>query len=204
MGGSHCCQQGESLEVGFSHRHSPGTQDIYLRQRAWMEVGSTHCHYACGGSEWGTCEPVRGTRAFNLVPDAGVTSLVNLRAPGSEWPVQCDTRSIPAHGQAYGRDTSSAGGCNWGLSGDYSLVMDASLKISRIFRHTLRGAYSSAYHDCMLFNNPTPHRTVESLVMACSENGRDLFQANLNSLLFGKIRGLLRSNFMTSMKPVFA
>ena len=41
-----------------------------------------------------------------------------------------------------------------------------------------------------LFNNPNCHRTVESLVMTCSENGPDLFQANLNSLLFGKYRGL--------------
>ena len=41
-----------------------------------------------------------------------------------------------------------------------------------------------------MFNNPNSHRTVESLVMTCSENGRDLFQANLNSPLFGKFRGL--------------
>ena len=27
-------------------------------------------------------------------------------------------------------------------------------------------------------------------MMACSENGRDLFQMSLNSLLFGKFRGL--------------
>ena len=57
--------------------------------------------------------------------------------------------------------------------------------------------------------------------MTYSENDRDLFQANLNSLLFGKFRGglgvgwvgvgwvggwgyELRSNFMTSTKPVFA
>ena len=53
-----------------------------------------------------------------------------------------------------------------------------------------RGAYSSAQNYCTLFNNPNSHRTVESLVMPCSENGRELFQANLNSLLFGKFRGL--------------
>ena len=33
--------------------------------------------------------------------------------------------------------------------------------------------HSSAYHDCMLFNNPNSHRTGESLVTR-SENGRDL------------------------------
>ena len=58
------------------------------------------------------------------------------------------------------------------------------------YRFHSRGTYSSAYHDCMLFNNPNSHRTVESLVMTCSENGRDLFQANLNSLSFCKFRGL--------------
>ena len=59
-------------------------------------------------------------------------------------------------------------------------------------RYTTTGerAYNSAYHDCMLFNNPNSHRAIESLVMTCSENGRDLFKANLNSLLFGKFRGL--------------
>ena len=42
----------------------------------------------------------------------------------------------------------------------------------------------------MLFNSPNSHRTVESLVITCSENGRDLFQANLNSLFYGKFRSL--------------
>ena len=41
--------------------------------------------------------------------------------------------------------------------------------------------------------------------MSCSDNGRDLFQANLDSLLVGKFRGLwTKEYFMTSMKPVFA
>ena len=60
-----------------------------------------------------------------------------------------------------------------------------------------RGAYSSAYHDCMLFNNPNSHRTVESLGMTCTENGCDLFLVNLNSLLFGKFHGSwTRSNLL--------
>ena len=42
----------------------------------------------------------------------------------------------------------------------------------------------------MLFDNSDSNRTVESLEMACSWNGGDLFQANLNSLLFGKFSGL--------------
>ena len=70
-----------------------------------------------------------------------------------------------------------------------------------------RGAFNSAYHDCMQFNNPNSHRTVETLVMACSETGCNLFQTNLSSLLFGKLHGLvyeLRSNFIASMKPAFA
>ena len=52
----------------------------------------------------------------------------------------------------------------------------------------------------------TSHRTVESLVVTCSENGRDLFQANLkiHSYLASFVVYELRSNFMTSMKPVFA
>ena len=49
------------------------------------------------------------------------------------------------------------------------------------------GVYSSAYHDCMPFNNQNSNRTDKSLVMTCSENGRDLFQVNLNSPLFGKL-----------------
>ena len=53
-----------------------------------------------------------------------------------------------------------------------------------------RGPYSSAQHYCTLFNNPNSHRTVKSFVITCSENGRNLFKANLNSLLFGKFRGL--------------
>ena len=53
-----------------------------------------------------------------------------------------------------------------------------------------RGTYSSAQNYCMLFNNPNSHRTVESLVMTLSENGRDLFQANFDSLLYDKFRGL--------------
>ena len=52
------------------------------------------------------------------------------------------------------------------------------------------GVYSSAETYCMLFNNPHSHRTVESLVMTCSENGRDLFQANLDSLFNTKFLGL--------------
>ena len=50
------------------------------------------------------------------------------------------------------------------------------------------GACISAYNDCMLFNNPNSHRTVESF-MTCSENGRDLFRANLYALCYGKLRG---------------
>ena len=70
------------------------------------------------------------------------------------------------------------------ISVSYSLVI-----ILTGFIHS-RGAYSSAENYCTLFNNPNSHRTVENLVMTCSENGRDLFQANLNLLLFGKFRGL--------------
>ena len=56
-------------------------------------------------------------------------------------------------------------------------------------RHThSRGACSSVY--CMLFDNPNSHRTVESLVTTFSENGRDLFQTNLDSVFIGKFRGL--------------
>ena len=47
-----------------------------------------------------------------------------------------------------------------------------------------READSNAENYCMLFNNPNSHRTVESLVMTFSENGRDLFQANLDSLFY--------------------
>ena len=53
-----------------------------------------------------------------------------------------------------------------------------------------RGAYSSAWNYCMLFNDPNSHRTVESLVTTCSENGRCLFQANSDSQFYGKFRGL--------------
>ena len=76
--------------------------------------------------------------------------------------------------------------------------------VTRHVHHSM-GAYSSAYNYCTLFNNPNSHRTVESLVMTCSENGHDLFQANLDSsYLASFVVYELRSNFMTSMKPVFA
>ena len=52
--------------------------------------------------------------------------------------------------------------------------------------HHSRGAYSSAYHDCMLFNYPNSHQTVKSFVITCPENGRDISKVNLNSLLFVK------------------
>ena len=72
---------------------------------------------------------------------------------------------------------------------EYSAKETTSM-ICMVYTIHSRGAYSSAWNYCTLFNNPNSHRTVESLVMTCSENGRDLFQANLNSLLFDKFRGL--------------
>ena len=54
-----------------------------------------------------------------------------------------------------------------------------------------RGAYSSACHDCMLFNNPnslpSDSRKFGDYKLG---NGRNSFQANLNQPLFGKSRGL--------------
>ena len=40
--------------------------------------------------------------------------------------------------------------------------------------------------------------------MTCSENGRDLFQANLDPLFYDNFRGLrTKEYFLASMKPVF-
>ena len=41
--------------------------------------------------------------------------------------------------------------------------------------------------------------------MTCPENGRDLFQANLDSPFYSKFGGLwTKEYFLASMKPVFA
>ena len=58
------------------------------------------------------------------------------------------------------------------------------------------GAYSSSLNYRMLFNNPNFHRTIESLVMTCLENGRDLFQANVDSLFYGKFCGLWTKEYL--------
>ena len=98
-------------------------------------------------------------------------------APMGKWPGRCTST---------GQDGSNELVLEWidSVAAEFRRLQD-----SRAFYHS-RGPYSSDYNYCTLFNNPNSHRTVESLVMTCSENGRDLFQANLNSLLFGKFRGL--------------